>query len=90
MLNTLCTKETLLVLSNFLFCCNVFKSRLLQRRQKASVYGKGINYSTDFSLHPKPLENMIVVKQGGKLSHEQTVETRVSLTFTQYTNAFPV
>ena len=31
-------KETLLVLSNFFFCHNVFKSHLLQRRQKASIY----------------------------------------------------
>ena len=33
----------LLVLSNFFSCHNVFKSRLLQRRQKPSVRGKGLN-----------------------------------------------
>ena len=34
--------EKLLVLSNFSFCHNVFKSCLQQRRQKASVCGKGL------------------------------------------------
>ena len=32
----------MLVLSNFFFCHNVFKSRLLQRRQKASICGEGL------------------------------------------------
>ena len=33
----------MLVLCNFFFCHYVFKSRLLQRRQKASIWGKGLN-----------------------------------------------
>ena len=41
-MKTLWQKENLLVLSNFFFCHNVFKSRLLQRRQEASVLGKGL------------------------------------------------
>ena len=40
-LKTLWQKEKLLVLSNFFFFHNVFKSRLLQMRQNASTGGKG-------------------------------------------------
>ena len=36
---TLWQKEKLLIMSNFFFCYNVFKSRLLQ---KVSVWGKGL------------------------------------------------
>ena len=36
--------EKLLVLSNFFFCFNVFRSHLLQKRQKASVGGKGLTH----------------------------------------------
>ena len=39
-LKTLCQKEKFLVLSNFFFCLKVFKSRLLQRRQKDPICGK--------------------------------------------------
>ena len=35
-------KETLLVLSNFIFCHIVFNCRPLQRRQQAFVCGKGL------------------------------------------------
>ena len=42
-LKTLWQKEKLFVLSNFLHCQNVFKSRLLQRLQNASIGGKGEN-----------------------------------------------
>ena len=41
LLKTLWQKVKLLIMSNFTFCRNVFKSRLQQRRHKASVYGKG-------------------------------------------------
>ena len=37
---TLWQKELLLIMSNFFFCHNVFKSCLLQRCQKASTFGK--------------------------------------------------
>ena len=33
----------LLIVNNFAFCYNVFKSRWLQTRQKASICGKGLN-----------------------------------------------
>ena len=39
-LKTLWQKEKLLIMSNFSFCHNVFKSHLLQMRQKASSSGK--------------------------------------------------
>ena len=39
--NTL-AKEHLLIMCNVLFCHNVFKSCLLQWRQKTSVSGKGL------------------------------------------------
>ena len=39
-LKTLWQREKLLIMSNFSFCPNVFKSRLLQMRQKASLCGK--------------------------------------------------
>ena len=42
-LKTLWQKGKLLVLSNFYFWHNVFKSRLLQRHQRASLCGKGLN-----------------------------------------------
>ena len=41
-LKTLWLKEKLLHLSNFFFSHNVFKSCLLQRRQKASICVKGL------------------------------------------------
>ena len=44
-LKTLWKKKNLLVLNNFYFCHNVFKSRLLQRLQKASICGKALIYS---------------------------------------------
>ena len=34
--------EKLIIMSNFYFYYNVFKSRLLQRRQNASVWQKGL------------------------------------------------
>ena len=43
-------------MSNFFYCYNVFKSRLLQRHQKASICGKGIqlvqshNHITNFNI----------------------------------------
>ena len=40
---TLWQKEKLLVLSNFSFCHNVFKSLLLRMCQNASISGKGLN-----------------------------------------------
>ena len=36
------TKGEIAVLSNFFFYYNVFRRRLLQRRQKASLYRKGL------------------------------------------------
>ena len=42
-LETLWQKEKLLVLSNFFFCHKVFKSRLLQKHQKVSTWGKGLS-----------------------------------------------
>ena len=36
------TKGEIATLSNFNFCNNVYNSRLLQRRQKASTCGKGL------------------------------------------------
>ena len=41
-LKTLWQKEKLHVLCNFFFCHYVFKIRLLQRRPKASIWGKGL------------------------------------------------
>ena len=41
-MKTLLQKEKLLVLSNLSFCHDVFKSRLLQTRQSASICGKGL------------------------------------------------
>ena len=41
-LKTLLQKEKLLVLSNLTFCHDVFKSRLLQKCQNASILGKGL------------------------------------------------
>ena len=32
-------------LGNLSFCHNVFKSRLLHSRQKASIYGKGLSHN---------------------------------------------
>ena len=42
---TLWQREILLVYSNFYFCHNVFKSRPLQRRQKATIWWKGLTAS---------------------------------------------
>ena len=44
-LKPLWQKVKLLIMSNFTFCRNVFKSRLQQRRQKVSVCGKRVNAS---------------------------------------------
>ena len=44
-MQTLWQMEKLLVLSNFSFCYNVFRSRLLQMRINALIFGKWINYS---------------------------------------------
>ena len=41
-LKILWQKVTLIIMSNFAFCYNVFNSRLLQRRQTASTCGKGL------------------------------------------------
>ena len=41
LMKTLWKKDKLLVLSNFSFCHNVFKSRLLQTNQNAYLSGKG-------------------------------------------------
>ena len=35
----------------FFFCCNVFKRRLLQRRQKASIWRKGLVYIVSNNLY---------------------------------------
>ena len=43
-LKTLWQREKLLVLSNFSFCHDVFKSRQMQGRQKASICGKGLSW----------------------------------------------
>ena len=40
-------------MNNFSFCHNVFKSRLLQRRQNMSICGKGFR-----STHKRPLDNV--------------------------------
>ena len=42
--------EKLLVLSNFSFCYKVFKSCLLQWRQKASICGKGLTRGPQWSM----------------------------------------
>ena len=49
-LKTLWQKNKLLVLSNFYFCHNVFKSRLLQMRQKSSECGTS-KVVTTFATH---------------------------------------
>ena len=49
-LKTLWQKEKLLILSNFFFCQNVFKSRLLQIRQKASTSGKGLTLFSKYRV----------------------------------------
>ena len=36
-------KTLLIIMSNLFVCLNVYKNRLLQRRQKASVCGKGLS-----------------------------------------------
>ena len=48
---TLWQKEKLLVLSNFSLCHDVFKCRLLQMRQNASIGGKGLTSSKFCLLH---------------------------------------
>ena len=53
-LKTLWQMEKLLALSNFTFSHNVFKSPLLQRRQKASIWGKGLNMISHNYSHPFP------------------------------------
>ena len=54
-LKTLWQKKKLLILNNFFLCPSVFKSRLLHRRQKASICGKGLNllqHSTNLQQTP--------------------------------------
>ena len=51
-LKTLWQKKKLLVLSNFSFWHDVFKSRLLQMRENAPLGGKGLNIlNNDESSH---------------------------------------
>ena len=44
------SKPEFLVLSNFSFCHNVFKSCLLHMRQIASTHGKGLNTSIEIQI----------------------------------------
>ena len=61
-LKTLWHKGKLLVLSNFPFCHNVFKSSLLQRHQKVYICGKRLfTLSPDISLDPSELHCRIVI-----------------------------
>ena len=45
--------ETFFVLSNFSFCHSAFKCRLLKRRKKVSISGKGLNVDTQIRIHYK-------------------------------------
>ena len=54
---TLWQKEKLLIKSNLFFCLNVYDSRLIQRRQKASVWEKSLKKQMSQLLNSRQMAN---------------------------------
>ena len=61
-LKTLKQKDKLLMMSNLSFCHNVFKSFLLRRRQKVSLWWKSLNHYLDAKPYVVGTENYCLTK----------------------------